>query len=237
MARALVEQVPENVVVHGVELDDCGGIARARDCQGTKPHPERHRPPRHSLRDLIHAQTREAAVVVHQRGGVGTEDETSIGVREAGVWITSIAAVAAAAFTPQLPQPIRFLDHDAVNRPKVDRVAEMKSAIGDLHGIDVPDEETTTAPGGIAAPPTMDANQRGIREQRLTILEQEEFAARVGTRGADIGRGPRGGNRVQLVRDRKSTRLNSSHGYISYAVFCLKKKKTTTTCVHNTRYT
>src|SRR2546429_3625380 len=29
-------------------------------------------------------------------------------------------------------------------------------------------------------------------------------------------------------RDRKSTRLNSSHGYISYAVFCLKKKKKTT---------
>src|SRR5687768_18359600 len=27
------------------------------------------------------------------------------------------------------------------------------------------------------------------------------------------------------VIDRKSTRLNSSHGYISYAVFCLKKKK------------
>src|SRR3989449_2528568 len=28
-----------------------------------------------------------------------------------------------------------------------------------------------------------------------------------------------------IFRDRKSTRLNSSHGYISYAVFCLKKKK------------
>src|SRR2546429_2727813 len=28
-----------------------------------------------------------------------------------------------------------------------------------------------------------------------------------------------------LIVDRKSTRLNSSHGYISYAVFCLKKKK------------
>src|SRR2546422_5755432 len=28
-----------------------------------------------------------------------------------------------------------------------------------------------------------------------------------------------------LPIDRKSTRLNSSHGYISYAVFCLKKKK------------
>src|SRR5256884_1533378 len=31
--------------------------------------------------------------------------------------------------------------------------------------------------------------------------------------------------RHQEDRDRKSTRLNSSHGYISYAVFCLKKKK------------
>src|SRR3989449_4073082 len=30
---------------------------------------------------------------------------------------------------------------------------------------------------------------------------------------------------VAQERDRKSTRLNSSHGYISYAVFCLKKKK------------
>src|SRR2546429_6904370 len=31
----------------------------------------------------------------------------------------------------------------------------------------------------------------------------------------------------RVARDRKSTRLNSSHGYISYAVFCLKKKKYT----------
>src|SRR2546429_6948801 len=30
--------------------------------------------------------------------------------------------------------------------------------------------------------------------------------------------------------DRKSTRLNSSHGYISYAVFCLKKKKNDKSC-------
>src|SRR3989454_9138907 len=35
--------------------------------------------------------------------------------------------------------------------------------------------------------------------------------------------GDRGG--TQLIRDRKSTRLNSSHLVISYAVFCLKKKK------------
>src|SRR6185503_20304138 len=33
---------------------------------------------------------------------------------------------------------------------------------------------------------------------------------------------------TQSSQDRKSTRLNSSHGYISYAVFCLQKKKYTT---------
>src|SRR2546429_9999572 len=37
--------------------------------------------------------------------------------------------------------------------------------------------------------------------------------------------------RPPAAQDRKSTRLNSSHGYISYAVFCLKKKKTNIT--HN----
>src|SRR2546422_1661559 len=39
-------------------------------------------------------------------------------------------------------------------------------------------------------------------------------------------------------RDRKSTRLNSSHGYISYAVFCLKKKKKETymKCLNNSHH-
>src|SRR5436190_12606009 len=36
--------------------------------------------------------------------------------------------------------------------------------------------------------------------------------------------------RGHLSSDRKSTRLNSSHTVISYAVFCLKKKKTDTYC-------
>src|SRR2546422_7221927 len=51
--------------------------------------------------------------------------------------------------------------------------------------------------------------------------------------GASSGRGRQGSYfegraRRQTPPDRKSTRLNSSHGYISYAVFCLKKKKKTT---------
>src|SRR5438034_3510337 len=40
---------------------------------------------------------------------------------------------------------------------------------------------------------------------------------------------------AQLTRDRKSTRLNSSHTVISYAVFCLKKKKLATAPTHHTR--
>src|SRR2546422_7314516 len=51
-------------------------------------------------------------------------------------------------------------------------------------------------------------NRRGARRQRSGAPP----------RGAPS----RGG--LDRGRDRKSTRLNSSHGYISYAVFCLKKK-------------
>src|SRR2546429_5292991 len=48
-----------------------------------------------------------------------------------------------------------------------------------------------------------------------------------GIRRDGIARRERVGERRVEMRDRKSTRLNSSHGYISYAVFCLKKKKNT----------
>src|SRR5256885_8819974 len=44
----------------------------------------------------------------------------------------------------------------------------------------------------------------------------------VGAHDGDLG--VRRGQRGELLRDRKSTRLNSSHLVISYAVFCLKKK-------------
>src|SRR2546429_5335850 len=42
---------------------------------------------------------------------------------------------------------------------------------------------------------------------------------------AAFGMGRKTGYDRAVREDRKSTRLNSSHGYISYAVFCLKKKK------------
>src|SRR5256885_8570543 len=54
----------------------------------------------------------------------------------------------------------------------------------------------------------------------------QRAAASIDDRGgrASIDRNRRPGNRFDQI-DRKSTRLNSSHLVISYAVFCLKKKK------------
>src|SRR3989449_8379959 len=59
---------------------------------------------------------------------------------------------------------------------------------------------------------TLFRSQRAEARRRLRPL--------VGTRFQDLFHSPPG-----VLLDRKSTRLNSSHGYISYAVFCLKKKK------------
>src|SRR2546422_7397342 len=59
-----------------------------------------------------------------------------------------------------------------------------------------------------------------------TLFRSSSGAPRPGVAAARLGvcdgSGARGGPQGHL--DRKSTRLNSSHGYISYAVFCLKKK-------------
>src|SRR5688572_33488414 len=52
-------------------------------------------------------------------------------------------------------------------------------------------------------------------------------------RGRQRPRHPQG-QRDHVEEDRKSTRLNSSHSQISYAVFCLKKKKNTRTKICNT---
>src|SRR2546422_3623258 len=65
------------------------------------------------------------------------------------------------------------------------------------------------------------------RPPRSTLFPYTTLFRSVG----DVHRAPqcsgreRGGDAARGVADRKSTRLNSSHGYISYAVFCLKKKK------------
>src|SRR2546422_6867688 len=72
--------------------------------------------------------------------------------------------------------------------------------------------------------------ERGEARQRVGDLGEQErqLGGQLGDAVPEVGEelldrralGEPGG-------DRKSTRLNSSHGYISYAVFCLKKKKLT----------
>src|SRR2546429_4720236 len=63
---------------------------------------------------------------------------------------------------------------------------------------------------------------------RLEIFEAERGGHRArDEEGGEQRDGDRERERKQQQLDRKSTRLNSSHGYISYAVFCLKKKKYT----------
>src|SRR5687768_17702968 len=57
----------------------------------------------------------------------------------------------------------------------------------------------------------------------VEVVQQPEHAPR----GLVLAQPPgeRAHDRRGHLQDRKSTRLNPSHGYISYAVFCLKKKK------------
>src|SRR2546422_3298385 len=69
-----------------------------------------------------------------------------------------------------------------------------------------------------------DALQVVARVGDIVVAEAEPLARHriVGAALAEIDDGPV--LPLGLLQDRKSTRLNSSHGYISYAVFCLKKK-------------
>src|SRR2546422_8490005 len=63
-------------------------------------------------------------------------------------------------------------------------------------------------------------------ELLVALRDPEEPGAAARRIEKDVGHPPvEVGGELETDRDRKSTRLNSSHGYISYAVFCLKKKK------------
>src|SRR2546429_6717376 len=63
-------------------------------------------------------------------------------------------------------------------------------------------------------------------ETRAFLAALREVVERGVTRNARLNPRSASGEVIPTTLDRKSTRLNSSHGYISYAVFCLKKKKT-----------
>src|SRR2546422_8182352 len=84
------------------------------------------------------------------------------------------------------------------------------------------------------------SRKRGLAGRHRTVLHVRRDRRLLRTTSASTRASRESG-------DRKSTRLNSSHGYISYAVFCLKKKKkkalrneshtTTKKGLHDARYT
>src|SRR5687768_18215781 len=77
--------------------------------------------------------------------------------------------------------------------------------------------------------PTRRSSDLKFTAQRPGVYEFDTFGSDFDTvlytqeGGCD---GPESACNDDTPEDRKSTRLNSSHGYISYAVFCLKKKNT-----------
>src|SRR3989449_5221236 len=94
----------------------------------------------------------------------------------------------------------------------------------------------TAVPGVLAAGMAAGIKKGDVLDLALIVSERDATVAGVFTLNKvvaapvllDRQRLRRGRGRAILVnsgKDRKSTRLNSSHGYISYAVFCLKKKK------------
>src|SRR5690625_5855 len=87
-----------------------------------------------------------------------------------------------------------------------------RSGLAAKHGVTV-----------LNSPGTIDADYRGEIGVILVNLSNEDFVIKDGERIAQMVIAKH--EQVQWTEDRKSTRLNSSHVAISYAVFCLKKKK------------
>src|SRR3712207_7051087 len=77
---------------------------------------------------------------------------------------------------------------------------------------------------------TLFRSERGLADRASPIAQPESGRKRrTVPQKREILVPEPGARKTDVTSDRKSTRLNSSHANISYAVFCLKKKKTTYT--------
>src|SRR5690242_21456417 len=116
------------------------------------------------------------------------------------------------AMSPQIPPHLfTAIDHVGI------AVSDLDAAIAfyrDTYGMRLAHEETNEEQGVREA--MMGVGESGSCIQLLAPLSPESTIAKFLDRS---------GPGIQQLADRKSTRLNSSHMSISYAVFCLKKKK------------
>src|SRR2546422_610628 len=141
----------------------------------------------------------QGIIILHRHEGAGDLP----GQRTVGVTVGGKATMAVAGAGPK--------DAHALRRHQAGRAQACQGGAGDRARVilarhDAVHHITLTVRVGGRAFLT-----KGGEGQVLTGLDPSLFQEMVG----------------QQPRDRKSTRLNSSHGYISYAVFCLKKKKKT----------
>src|SRR5437773_5268136 len=74
---------------------------------------------------------------------------------------------------------------------------------------------------------------RRLEQRRHDLASEQRLISHVVRMGDERHAG---GYQLRTCRDRKSTRLNSSHITISYAVFCLKKKKKKESLYINNKY-
>src|SRR3989449_6363239 len=83
---------------------------------------------------------------------------------------------------------------------------------------------TLSRPLTAVPPDRLSAQSDTVRVAALRVAQTRPDSARAMVRRLLASLSPQDSVYPGVLLDRKSTRLNSSHGYISYAVFCLKKK-------------
>src|SRR2546427_7012523 len=101
-----------------------------------------------------------------------------------------------------------------IRRPPRSTLFPYMTLFRSLVGLGKPGEVTRTAIRRAAAVAAKRARALGAKQLAFAVAPE----ARNGVSARDLGQ-------AAVEGDRKSTRLNSSHSQISYAVFCLKKKK------------
>src|SRR2546427_10508517 len=99
---------------------------------------------------------------------------------------------------------------DAVARDLAERQRVLDTHLSRLDELRRYAEEYANAQMAATSPAQL-LNRRAFLDRLDSAVEQQQATVN--------------GNREKVEADRKSTRLNSSHSQISYAVFCLKKKK------------
>src|SRR2546429_5947558 len=120
----------------------------------------------------------------------------------------------------EIARAIRVSPHSTVPRPPDDQHCWIE--IGSGHGEMTQHLLAAGTPvHAIEIDPAFLPGLRHLAKQfpSLTVIPGDILEADIAAIAA--------GRRLRIYGDRKSTRLNSSHGYISYAVFCLKKKEIT----------